>query len=48
MSTDATRPVPASGSQGSRKRASRGGLAGRKIGPYKVTGELGKGGMGVV
>ncbi len=48
MSTDATRPVPASGSQGSRKRASRGGLTGRKIGPYKVTGELGRGGMGVV
>ena len=42
MSTAGTRPHDGG------PRGKRSGLTGRKIGPYKVTGEIGKGGMGVV
>ncbi len=51
MEAESRKPKTPSGSSepGSGKKGrSRSGLAGRKIGPYRITGELGKGGMGVV
>lgn len=48
-SADPTRPRKPDSASGARLNAGPGGMVpGRKIGPYRITGEAGKGGMGVV
>jgi TolB-like protein/predicted Ser/Thr protein kinase len=50
MDAESTKDTTPTGSSapGTRKKRSRAGLAGRKIGPYRIVDEIGKGGMGVV
>ncbi|MHC4914506.1 MAG: serine/threonine-protein kinase, partial [Planctomycetota bacterium] len=43
-----TTPNPTGSSSGKSRKRTRRGLTGRKIGPYLVTDEIGRGGMGVV
>ncbi len=50
MEAESTKDATPTGdpNPGERKKRSRAGLAGRKIGPYRIVDEIGKGGMGVV